>query len=55
MPTLQPNQPLVTEQPFLVVDGGLPPGQYRFRLVVEDAHGNESLPAEKVVTVTPRE
>lgn len=48
-----------TQQPFVKVDGGLPPGTYRFQLTVADKQGNESKPAEVAVKIveqrTPRE
>lgn len=36
------------------VDAGLPPGSYRFQLVVVNERGRRSLPTEAVVTVLPR-
>lgn len=50
---LTPNQPVVTREPKLVVDAGLPGGRYRFRLVVVDDRGRPSKPAEAVVTISP--
>lgn len=50
------NKPVETKKPEVAVDPGLPPGNYRFRLVVEDDRGQRSPPAELVVTVLqPRE
>jgi len=43
----------VTASPLLVVDAGLAPGRYRFRLVVEAEGGRRSRPAEVVVSVLP--
>lgn len=50
MPVLNPGQTVVTGTPDFVVDA-LPPGTYRFQLVVEDESGNESAPVERLVTV----
>lgn len=46
-----PNEPVVTTEPFVMVDAGLPVGQHRFQLEVEDDHGNRSAPDIRVVTV----
>jgi hypothetical protein len=46
-----PNRPVVTTTPTVVVDGGLPIGSYRFRLVVVNAAGRQSQPGEVVVTI----
>ncbi|GAB4275676.1 MAG: hypothetical protein Kow0092_31300 [Deferrisomatales bacterium] len=51
MAGFRPGTTVVTREPFVTVDAGLPPGRYRFRLVVVDDHGNRSLPSEVVVTV----
>ena len=48
---IQANEMVVTEDPIITVDAGLPPGQYRFQLIVEDDRGVQSLPVEAVVTV----
>jgi hypothetical protein len=52
--TLKPGQTIVTDQPDLAVDAGLPVGTYRFRLVVEDESRNRSDPAEVDVVVFQR-
>jgi hypothetical protein len=51
MAAFQPNQTISTDQPSVVVDAGLQPGRYRFRLVVIDAAGNKSLPSEQIITI----
>lgn len=51
MATLTPGQPLTVESPELLVENALPAGRYRFQLVVTDDGGNDSDPAELVVTV----
>jgi hypothetical protein len=48
-----PNKPFESTRPMVVVDKGLAPGQYRFRLVVVNADGVSSKPVEVVVTVEP--
>ncbi len=45
------NKPVTSDRPNITVDAGLPPGQYRFRLEVEDQSGNRSRSDEVVVTV----
>ncbi len=49
-----PNEPVVTSEPLVTVDAGLPVGQHRFQLVVEDDQGNRSVPDVRVVTVVAR-
>ncbi|MGG6297044.1 hypothetical protein ACQ4M4_21835 [Leptolyngbya sp. AN02str] len=51
MVSFQQQPTHTTREPFLMVDGDLSPGTYRFQLVVEDALGNRSLPDEQEVTV----
>ena len=51
MAAFKPNQPISTDQPSVVVDAGLQPGRYRFRLVVIDTAGNTSLPSEQIITI----
>ena len=46
-----PNKPFVSRTPTVVVDAGMRPGSYRFRLVAEDESGNKSLPDERVVLI----
>ena len=46
-----PNKPFESPKPTVVVDKGLAPGQYRFRLVVVNAAGASSKPVEVIVTV----
>jgi hypothetical protein len=45
------NQTIVTSEPQLTVDAGLPVGRHRFQLVVEDSSGNLSDPDVAEVTV----
>lgn len=45
------GQTHATTTPTIAVDAGLPPGTYRFRLVVVDDSGNQSAPAEVAVVV----
>jgi hypothetical protein len=47
------NRPFDTDQSEVVVDPGLAPGPYRFRLIVRNNRGQLSKPAEVVVTVLP--
>lgn len=54
MPQFEPRKPIVTEDPVVTVDAGLPPGQYRAQLVVEDEAGNRSTASEQVVTIQNR-
>jgi hypothetical protein len=51
MAAFKPNQPISTDRPSVVVDAGLQPGRYLFRLVVIDAAGNASLPSEQIITI----
>lgn len=51
MAVFQPNRPVTTSEPRVVVDAGLPPGRHRFRLVVVDDSGLSSAPDEAVVTI----
>ena len=46
------NQPLVTQEPRILVDAGLRAGLHRFRLVVTDDQGLSSQPDEVVVQVS---
>jgi hypothetical protein len=48
-----PNKPFESPKPAVVVDAGLAPGQYRFRLVVVNDAGVSSKPVEVIVTVEP--
>lgn len=48
-----PNKPFESPKPTVVVDKGLAPGQYRFRLVVVNDAGVSSKPADVIVTVEP--
>lgn len=57
MATFAPGVEVVTTTPKVTVDGGLVPGTYRFRLVVEDASDATRPPtrsAPKIVTVVIR-
>lgn len=49
----EPNVPFETTVPTVVVDAGLRPGSYRFRLVVVNARGVASAPVEVTVSVLP--
>lgn len=51
MATFEPNKPIVTKTPSILVDAGLPPGEYRFQLVVQDDEGRRSLADEQVVRI----
>ena len=55
MPEFKPNVPVVQTDPLVRVDVDknkpLPPGRYRFELVVVDDAGNESEPAQIDVIV----
>jgi hypothetical protein len=50
----EPNRPVETTVPRVVVDAGLRPGQYRFELVVVNTRGQRSEPAVVVITVEER-
>lgn len=55
MPVFTPNRPIETREPLIKVEpDNLPPGRYRFRLVVVDDDGNASAPDEVTVTITRR-
>ncbi len=41
-----------TRHPLLLVDAGLPVGRHRFQLIVVDAAGNRSKPAEVTVVIS---
>lgn len=54
-----PNIPFESKTPTVVVDAGMEPGSYLFRLVVEDESGNRSRPDDQKVvilrtTISPR-
>lgn len=51
MATLSPGISVTTGDPVLLVENQFTAGQYRFQLVVTDDAGNDSDPAELVVTV----
>lgn len=51
MAIFKSENPVVTSKPFVLVDAGLPVGRYYFSLVVEDEHGNKSLPSTIIVTI----
>lgn len=53
MPTFTPNKPIETRTPTIEVEG-LPLGQHRFQLVVEDESGNKSAASIGVVTIIKR-
>lgn len=48
------GETLVSEEPVIRVDAGLPVGVHRFQLVVESARGRRSRPAEVAVRVRRR-
>ena len=48
------GRPIKTEKPSIVVDAGLKPGRYRFRLVVVNQGGRKSKPAFVTVHVVDR-
>lgn len=54
MPVLEPRKPVTVKEPQFLVENKLPPGKYRFQLVVIDNGNNESDPAQLVVTVQER-
>ncbi len=45
------GKPITTTTSTVVVDGGLPIGRQRFRLVVSDSAGNVSAPVEVIVSI----
>ncbi|MEB3362052.1 MAG: hypothetical protein VKI42_08020 [Synechococcaceae cyanobacterium] len=51
MPAFIPNRVISTPSPRVVVDRGLKPGRYRFRLVVRNAAGVPSQPSDWIVTI----
>lgn len=51
MARFEPNKPIVTRTPSVVVDAGMPPGEYRFQLIVEDNEGRRSVADEQVVRI----
>lgn len=51
MPAFIPNRVISTRSPQVVVDRGLQPGRYRFRLVVRNAAGVPSQPSDWIVTI----
>jgi hypothetical protein len=51
MPVFEPQQAITTDTPKIEVAAGLKPGRYRFQLVVIDAQGNASEPAEQEVEI----
>lgn len=53
MPVLAFQKPVRTAEPQLLVENELEPGSYRFRLVVIDDSGNESVPNDLIVQVRP--
>lgn len=52
MVAMAPGKTIRSKGPTLVVDGDLPAGSYRFRLVVVDDESNASLPSDLIVQVT---
>lgn len=49
-----PNKPIETRKPSIEVDAGLPPGEYRFQLIVEDDQGRRSVADEQIVRIVDR-
>ena len=47
----EPNKPFESTKPTVVVDRGLPPGDYTFQLVVFNAAGQRSKPMRVIVTI----
>ncbi len=52
MPVFKPRTTVETREPAVLVEAGLEPGTYRFRLVVVNGRGVESLPSELTITVS---
>ena len=55
MAKFEPNTPIVTREPSIVVDAGLPPGEYRFQLIVQDNEGRRSAADVQIVRVVRNE
>jgi hypothetical protein len=51
MADFQRTKVVRTKNPTVKVEAGLPPGKYRFQLIVTDNQGNQSRPAELVVEI----
>lgn len=51
MARFEPRRPVITREPSIAVDPGLPPGLYRFSLVVTDETGHESRPDVRTVRI----
>lgn len=51
MAILQPNQPVITDEPVLKVENCLKAGRYRFRLRVINNTGKVSQADERIVEV----
>lgn len=51
MPFFEVGKEFTTREPRIIVDAGLPPGRYRFRLVVVNGAGQRSRPTDLVVTI----
>lgn len=54
MPTLGRGETVDTRDATFEIDAGLPPGRYRYQLVVEDDQAVVSEPVEHVVTIRRR-
>lgn len=52
MAKFTPGEPIATDISRIVVETELPPGRYRFQLVVVDEQGQESLPDIQTVVVS---
>jgi len=50
VPVFKPNEPIITQKPFVEVENKFEPGQYVFRLVVR-LGTVESQPVETVISV----
>lgn len=51
MPVFDINKPVASTKPVVTVENRLPVGLFRFQLVCVDDAGNQSEPAEIIVTV----
>lgn len=52
MPELIRNRPFETTEPVITIDTSPPPGRYLIQLVVENARGVRSQPAQHLLTIT---
>ena len=54
MAKFEPNKPIITREPSIIVDAGMPPGEYRFQLIVQDNEGHSSVADEQIVRIIDR-